>query len=207
MHRTGSKEQWVNDIESVWLKQALHGDDEAFSQLVESYQRPVFNLCYRMLGEAQDAEDAAQEAFWRAYQNLKRYDTQRSFVTWLLSIAAHYCIDQQRKKRLVSFSIDEIEEVPITDNAPNPEKAASKLEERRLIQSLLASMKTEDRAVLILRYWYELSEEEIAQALSATVSSVKSRLHRARLMMAQRWQNAQGHLLLEGDVKYESSTL
>jgi len=76
--------------ESEWLIKAQRGDPEAFTCLLEAYQRPVFNLCYRMLGNAQDAEDAAQETFLRAYQHLKRYDNSRPFSTWLLSIAAHY---------------------------------------------------------------------------------------------------------------------
>ena len=89
----------MDNVETVWLQQAIQGDQDAFTYIVETYQRPVYNLCYRMLGDPQEAEDAAQETFWRAYQALRRYDQQRSFVTWLLSIAAHYCIDQQRKRR------------------------------------------------------------------------------------------------------------
>jgi len=87
----------VNNLDQELITKALHGDDDAFSMLVETYQNPVYNLCYRMLGENTAAEDAAQETFWRAYQNLKFYDPQRSFATWLLSIAAHHCIDLQRK--------------------------------------------------------------------------------------------------------------
>ena len=90
----------MSNTENEWLQAAIQGNDEAFTQLVETYQKPVYNLCYRMLGDPLEAEDAAQESFWRAYQALKRYDPQRSFITWLLSIAAHYCIDQQRRKRL-----------------------------------------------------------------------------------------------------------
>ena len=96
--------------EMAWVLQAQKGDDEAFTNLVEMYQKPVYNLCYRMLGDAEGAEDAAQETFLKAYQNLARYDVERSFATWLLSIAAHHCIDKLRRKRFSSFSIDEDEE-------------------------------------------------------------------------------------------------
>ena len=85
------------DNESEWLVRVMEGDDLAFTRLVEKYQRPVYNLCYRMLGNAGDAEDAAQEAFLRAYKSLNRYDQKRPFATWLLSIASHYCIDQPRQ--------------------------------------------------------------------------------------------------------------
>ena len=84
----------TQSLDPQWIEKARNGDDEAFAMLVTTYQNPVYNLCYRMLGESNAAEDAAQETFWRAYQNLKHYDLDRSFITWLLSIAAHYCIDQ-----------------------------------------------------------------------------------------------------------------
>ena len=86
--------------EKRWLQEARAGDEEAFSRIVEAYQRPVFNLCYRMLGERTLAEDAAQETFLRAFLGLKRYDPKRPFITWLLSIASHHCIDRLRRRRL-----------------------------------------------------------------------------------------------------------
>lgn len=179
----------VNPNESIWLQQALHGDDDAFSMLVEQYQNPVFNLCYRMLGDPYQAEDAAQETFWRAYQALKRYDSQRSFATWLLSIAAHFCIDQQRKRHLPTLQIDDYITETAADPAPDPERVYSKMEEQRAIQELLAGLSAQDRAVIVLRYWNDLSEEEISQSLDMTVSAVKSRLHRARLKLAQQAQD------------------
>ena len=114
--------------EMVWVTQAQQGSDEAFTQLVETYQTHVYNLCYRMLGEAEAAEDAAQETFLRAYQHLHRYDRKRPFGTWLLSIAAHYCIDRLRRRKFSMTSIDQDEdeggfELPDTDG-PNPESEA-----------------------------------------------------------------------------------
>jgi RNA polymerase sigma-70 factor (ECF subfamily) len=76
----------MHSAEMDWLKRAQKGDDLAFSNLVEAYQSPVYNLCYRMLGNAGDAEDAAQETFIRAYKALHRYDPSRKFSTWLLSM-------------------------------------------------------------------------------------------------------------------------
>src|SRR5512134_1836935 len=76
----------VNE-EMAWVLQAQQGNDEAFTRLVEHYQTPVYNLCYRMLGEPEAAEDAAQETFLRAFQHLHRYDRKRPFATWLLSIS------------------------------------------------------------------------------------------------------------------------
>lgn len=181
----------MTDPELEWLQQARKGNDEAFASLVEKYQTPVYNLCYRMLGGAQEAEDAAQEAFWRAYQNLHRYDPNRSFITWLLSIAAHHCIDTQRRRRLPTLDIDLLPEQDVPDGAPNPQYVIEENQEKEQIQALLSTLNEQDRAALILRYWYDFSEEEIAASLSLTVSAVKSRLFRARKTMAQRWSDAQ----------------
>ena len=96
----------MDQVEPVWIARAQKGSAEAFTHLVEAYQTPVYNLCSRMLGDAYEAEDAAQETFLRAYQNLKRYDDQRSFSTWLLSIAAHdlLCRLRQWKDKPFRFS-------------------------------------------------------------------------------------------------------
>jgi RNA polymerase sigma-70 factor, ECF subfamily len=183
----------VNE-EMAWITQAQQGNDEAFTHLVEQYQTPVFNLCYRMLGEPESAEDAAQESFLRVYQNISRYDRQRPFATWLLSIAAHYCIDRLRRKKFNIISLDaerDDEERPMEfpdADAPNPEREAVHREEQAALQAVLQQLDATDRAAIVFRYWYDFSEIEIAQSLSLTVSAVKSRLHRARKEIARRLQ-------------------
>lgn len=177
--------------ELAWIIRAQQGDDEAFTYLVEAYQKPVYNLCYRMLGEPEAAEDAAQETFLKAYQNMLRFDSQRSFATWLLSIAAHHCIDRLRRRRFTSFSIDEDEEgqMEIPDrSAPDPETETAKRQERQRLHGLLQSLDPTDRAAIVMRYWHDASEVEIAQALKLTVPAVKSRLHRARRALADLWE-------------------
>lgn len=177
------------DEERAWILQAQQGSDEAFTRLVETYQRSVYNLCYRMLGDAYKAEDAAQESFLRAYKNLHRYDSNRSFATWLLSISAHYCIDSLRKKKLSTFSLYDDEGSPreyLADHAAlHPEGAVLKKAQEAEMQVLLQSLKETDRAAIILRYWHDASEKEIAETLGITVSAVKSRLHRARRKLAE----------------------
>jgi len=176
----------VSDNEALWINQAFHGDDHAFGFLVERYQRPVFSLCYRMLGNSRDAEDAAQESFIRAYMHLKKYDPDRSFATWLLSIASHYCIDRIRKKQLPSVSMEALPAEIIADrNIPNPEAELNEAFKEEMIQDLIVKLKPLDRAALILRYWHEYSEAEIAEALNLTVSAVKSRLYRSRQALAE----------------------
>lgn len=181
----------MND-ETSWVAQAQQGSDEAFTYLVETYQTPVYNLCYRMLGEAEAAEDAAQETFLRAFQHLHRYDRKRSFATWLLSIAAHYCIDRLRRRKLTIFSMDQADEseagfeLPDPDS-PNPEVESAKREDRDRLHRLLQSLDAIDRAAIVMRYWYDFSEVEISESLHLTVSAVKSRLHRARRELAGLW--------------------
>lgn len=182
--------------ELAWVLQAQQGNDEAFTRLVEEYQTHVYNLCYRMLGDPEAAEDAAQETFLRAYQNLHRYDRSRSFATWLLSIGAHYCIDRLRRRKLSMFSIDEENSdgttFEIADaNSPDPEGESVKREERDRLHLLLKNLDATDRAAVVMRYWHDASEVEIAEALNLTVSAVKSRLHRARRAMAGMWQEEQ----------------
>jgi RNA polymerase sigma-70 factor (ECF subfamily) len=180
----------VNE-ELTWVAQAQHGSDEAFTQLVEAYQTHVYNMCYRMLGDAESAEDAAQETFLRAYQHLHRYDQKRPFGTWLLSIAAHYCIDRLRRRKFSMISMDADEddnalELPDAD-APNPESEMVHSEQRERMQGLLKRLDGTDRAAIVMRYWHDCSEMEIAEALHLTVSAVKSRLHRARRELAGLW--------------------
>jgi RNA polymerase sigma-70 factor (ECF subfamily) len=169
--------------EQECIARARAGDEAAFTPLVETYQTAVYNLCYRMLGDPPEAEDAAQEAFLRAFSQLRRYDPTRSFKTWLFSIASHHCIDRLRKRRVTWLSIDEDDLPPhpnLREPAAGPEETVSRREQAKVIQSHLSKLSPEDRGVIVMRYWYDLSYEEIAEATRTTVSAVKSRLHRAR---------------------------
>ena len=195
----------MHEKEAQWIKQALQGSDKAFGFLVDSYQKPVYSLCYRMLGNSNDAEDAAQESFIRAYQNLKKYDVKRSFATWLLSIASHYCIDRMRKRRLATVSIDVLQTELIPDrNTPNPERKFREKEHKELIQNIMKYLKPIDRAAVILRYWHQYSEVEIADALDLSVSAVKSRLYRARQALANAWMDMDNASLIGERRPHES---
>ncbi|MBM4459124.1 MAG: sigma-70 family RNA polymerase sigma factor [Chloroflexi bacterium] len=166
-------------------------DPADFGQVVEAYQSAVYNLCYRMLGEAREAEDASQETFLRAYSQLHRYDTVRPFKTWLLSIASHHCIDRLRKRRLTWLDIDDeplAGHPALRERMPGPEESAERREHEAEIQTLLAGLAPVDRSAVIMHYWYSLSYEEIAGVLGTTISAVKSRLHRARCALATKME-------------------
>ncbi len=178
--------------EQRWALAAQKGDQTAFMRLVEVYQRPVYNLCYRMLGsDPGEAEDAAQETFLRAYTKLKTYNAGRKFSSWLLSIASHYCIDRLRQRRYQMVGWDDLtlpEQGTLSSPEPQPETATVSREERDTLHSLLNSLPSDYRAATVLRYWHELSYEEIAETLNTSVSAIKSRLFRARQMMAEQME-------------------
>ena len=181
----------MQDSEATLLATARQGDPQAFSALVELYQTPVYNLCYRMLNNAGDAEDAAQETFLRAYKSMKKYDDSRSFPTWLMSIAAHYCIDQLRKRRMTIVSTEDLPYFEIVEGKPGPESIMTQRQEQENVRKLLHTINPVDRAAVVMYYWNELSYQEISQALDLTESAVKSRLHRARRSLAQTWIDQQ----------------
>lgn len=175
----------MNEQENAWVRESLEGNQESFSRLVEAYQRPVYNLTYRMLGNAQEAEDAAQETFLRAFSRLQQYKPEHKFSTWILSIANNHCIDRLRKRRATFVSIDDNPVLQnLEDDAPLPERTALRREHSREIQTLLEELDPDYRTPLILRHWEELSYDEIAETMGITVSAVKSRLFRARQKMA-----------------------
>jgi RNA polymerase sigma-70 factor, ECF subfamily len=195
----------VNTLAPEVLDQVFQGNQQAFTHLVETCQKPVFNLCYRMLGDADEAEDMAQETFLRVYKNIKNYDTNRPFSTWLLSIAAHLCIDQLRKRHMVVLSMDSTPYLDPSDGAAGPEARFFIKEDQRRVQALLATLSPQDRAAVVMYYWYDFSYDEIAHSLSLTTSAVKSRLHRARLYMAQTWSKQTGINYMPERSPHESS--
>lgn len=178
-----------NDVQLV--QHTLQGDQQAFGELVVRYERDVFNLAYRMLNNRNEAEDAAQEAFLRAYANLERYDQARSFKTWLLSITSNHCIDRLRRRRLTWLSLEEpLPPHPaLTSDIPGPEEATLTNERQEFVQELLDELSPDYRLAVVLRYWYDLSYAEIAEMLETTESAIKSRLFRARQALANQLES------------------
>ncbi len=177
----------VEAREILWLEQVRRGDQAAFGRLVEAYQRPVYNLAYRMLGNAVEAEDATQETFVRMYTKLNTYEPGRKLVSWVLSIASHYCIDRLRRRRVTWLSLDDDPVAAVLPSRrPGPEETAVRQEARAEVQESVIRLAPGYRVPVILRYWYDLSYEEIAETMGISVQAVKSRLHRARLQIAER---------------------
>lgn len=166
------------------MRLAQKGDRIAFGRLVEAYQGPVFNLCYRMLGHPEEAADAAQETFVRIYAKLHTYQPERKLASWVLSIASHYCIDRLRRHHGAMLSLDEEPVAAVLASQQiGPEESVIQNETRDEVQRAVSRLEPAYRIPLILRYWYNLSYAEIAEVMGLTVQAVKSRLHRARQQM------------------------
>lgn len=177
------------------IAQAGQGRPQAFRRLMEKYQDLVYDLCLRMLGRPQDAEDVAQETFLTLYRHLSDYRKGGKLSNWLYTVAINRCRSRLRKRRILRFfSLDAepegSEEAPRlqvpSQEAPLDaalDRAEAELLAKRLIESLPDSLK----APFILRHLKELSYEDIAQAMDLPVSNVKVRLHRAKLFLWKRF--------------------
>lgn len=176
--------------EAVLINAAKSGDQEAFRQIVERYQGAVYNLAYRMLGDPEEAEDAAQEIFVRLYRQLGRYDPERKFSTWTLAIATNYCIDQLRRRRMQFVPLENIIPWARARDA-GPEGEALSRESRDEVQRLLKKLPEKYRAPLVLRYWEDLSCAEIAEILGVPEGTIKTQIHRARKQLGKMLEGAE----------------
>ena len=172
------------DRDRTLVGSALGGDQAAFGELVTLYQSAVYNMAYRMLSDATEAEDAAQEVFVRAWNQLRTFQTDRRFSTWLLSIASHYCIDLLRRRK-PQAPLDGVA-LYIQSNDPEPDELVLREEQREMVRGLISSLPDKYRAVTLLRYYGDMSYDEIARSTGLTESAVKTQLHRARRMLAER---------------------
>ncbi|NLW06690.1 MAG: sigma-70 family RNA polymerase sigma factor [Clostridia bacterium] len=180
---------------------------EAFSLLVERYQKMLYTVAYRFLGNPEDASDAAQEALVRAFKNLHSFRGQCSFKTWLQHIIANICRDvlrRQSRRPIISLdSMRENENCPweLPDaNASSPEEVVLNIEERDYLQQLIQALSPEYRMVVIMRDLQGFTYEEIAGRLNCSAGTVKSRLSRAR--QALRKQLAHKRELFQPDSVY-----
>jgi RNA polymerase sigma-70 factor, ECF subfamily len=159
--------------------QSQHGDLAAFGDIVRNYQDRIYNLCRYILRDPQDAQDAAQDVFLKAYRGIKEFRPEASLYTWLYRIAVNTCLDYQRKARR-----DALKNEPLSDDLPSAEPLPAELHESRknteAVRAALQKLPGKLRAAIVLREIDGLSYEEIAEVLHASVGTVKSRISRAR---------------------------
>lgn len=170
-----------------WVKKAQKGDSTAFEQLVLAHQNQIYRLCFRMLGNAEDAADMTQETFLKVWRNLDRFQGDAAFSTWLYRLASNCCLDflrSQKRRPTVSMTTEdddgEEQTIEVADDSATPEEELLLKEERSEIARAMASLDEEQRQILSLRVVNDLSYTEIAEILDIKEGTVKSRLARAR---------------------------
>lgn len=172
------------------IDRVLRGEVNAFGPLVERYQKPIFNLMYRMAGSSDKAADLTQETFIRAYQKLERFHPGKRFFPWLYSIGLNLARDSARKKTLNSESASTLNPESLSGcNSPGEQhdRMCESLEFLRL-EKALDELPVNYREALILRYHDECSMREIAAALNLSVSAAKMRVHRGLDMLREQYK-------------------
>lgn len=176
----------VADQDRAWVEQCLAGDEAGYGHLLHRYRQGIHNLAHRMLGNSEDANDVAQEAFVRAFTALDKYDARFKFSSWLYRIATNLCVDTLRKRRVKTVSLEEGDEEGrdlksrLADRNSDPSDAVLRGERSALIRRALEKLDAKYRAVILLRHDQDLSYEEMASILGLPVGTVKVRVHRAR---------------------------
>ena len=185
--------------EAHLISRSRDGDAAAFGELVQIYERRVYNLAYRMCGNREDAADLAQEALVRAFKAMRRFREQAQFSTWLYRIVVNVCLDHQRSRmRHPTVSLDE----PVTGDdgdiprqvvadEPDPSEQYDRTETQAAVHRAIGRLAADHRAVVIMRDIQGLAYEEIAEVLGVALGTVKSRLNRARMALKEELQRAE----------------
>jgi RNA polymerase sigma-70 factor (ECF subfamily) len=180
--------EWTAAVEQdrQWVEQCLAGDESGYEQLLNRYRQGIYNLAYRMLGNAEDANDAAQETFVKAFMALDKYDPRFKFSSWLYRIGSNLCVDHLRKRKGYTVSLEENEEEGqdlksrLPDRNLDPSDSVHMSEREAIMKRAIDQLDPRYKAVILLRHDRDLSYEEISSILGLPVGTVKVRVHRAR---------------------------
>jgi RNA polymerase sigma factor (sigma-70 family) len=176
----------LDDSESGLVERARHGDIRAYEDLVRRYQDVAFRLAYTILGSAQEAEDATQEGFVRAYHALARFRRGAPLRPWLLTIVANVARTRRATAaRHPTLTLQAAVTHPSVDSAQSPEVVALIAEQRRELLDAVNALRDDDQRVIAYRYFLDLSETEMAEILGCARGTVKSRLSRALSRLRQ----------------------
>ena len=189
--------------------QAIEGDQEAYTQLMTRYRGAIHQMMFKMVSNNEDAADLTQEAFTKAFTKLPSYEPRYAFSTWLFKIATNNCIDYIRKKRLVTLSIDEtIKEdsdqqfsYNIRATTPDPEQRLMTQQRSKLMRTLVGQLSTKYRQMIEMRFYQELSYDEIATELKIPLGTVKAQLFRAKEMLHNQLKQPAALSFLEHNVR------
>jgi len=179
-----------------------NNDEQAYAKLMQRYKRPVYHMILKMVRNVDDAEDLTIESFAKAFKSLHRFKKDFTFSTWLFRIATNNTIDQIRKKKLNTMSIDNTftddngdgVSIDVEDENLDPQEETIKSQKAELIQVFVDKLPPKYQKLVRLRYFNELSYEEIAEELEAPLGTVKAQLHRARELMFEMVKNKRDHI-------------
>ncbi len=180
----------------------MNGDESAFAKLMDRYKKPVYHMILKMVRNVDDAEDLTIEAFAKAFKNLKRFKKDYTFSTWLFRIATNNAIDFIRKKKLETYSLNtsftddsgDSVNIDVEDRNLTPDEETIKTQKIELVRMFVTKLPAKYQRLVRLRYFDELSYEEIAQELDAPLGTVKAQLHRARELMYDLVKDKKPHI-------------
>jgi RNA polymerase sigma-70 factor (ECF subfamily) len=176
----------IEEVEIV--KKAVEGDEKAFEFIVKKYQNKVGNLIFKIVGDSSVVDDLTQEVFLKVFESLKDYRFGSAVYTWIYRITVNVCIDEiRRRQRHRTLSLSEVvSQNPKVEPSYSPvEKSAERKELREIIEKAVSKLPIEYKTALILREFEDLQYEEIAKILKVSVGTVKSRIFRARKLLAE----------------------
>ena len=180
-----------NESDKQLITDYLKGDEESLELLIQSYLKPIYSFVYRYTGSTQDAEDVTQESFVKVWRNLKKFDQQKSFKTWIFAIAKNTALDHLKKKKAIPFSYFENEEGgnmiidTLADPAPLPDELLEKVGMAQILTSAMEKLSPKYRMVLFLRYNDHFTFREIGESLGEPLHTVKSRHRRALVQLKE----------------------
>jgi RNA polymerase sigma-70 factor (ECF subfamily) len=168
------------------IEQVQRGDLDAYGEIIRAYQTSVFNVCIRILGNVQEAEDLAQEVFLRAYRNISQYDPSRPFGPWVRVLAANLCYNHLKKARLNWVELEDERGHPDHGSRRGPEEWLEISQANQDLYQQIWQLPENQRVALELRHFQGLSYKEMATAMNLPLNTVRSHLYRARRTLAER---------------------
>ena len=195
--RSGAQKAGESCDEQVLIGRCKSGELAAFDELVKRYEKRVFNCALRIAGNYNDAADVAQEAFIRAFHSIQTFRGDAKFATWIYRIVTNVYLDERKKSKAHrTISLDEAIELDensvarqIVDDSPTPDEVAESKERSRALQRAISTLPDYQRVIVTLYHMQHRSYEEIAEILRLPIGTVKSRLNRARLALAEKLES------------------
>ena len=182
-----------SDVELVG--ECLNGKTTAFEAIIDRYQKPIYNLCYRMTGSREEAADLSQEAFFNAFQNLSRYSPRQKFFSWLYTIALNLCRNHLRRKKILRwFSLDQGAEkegrrpMEHAASTPSPEENLETKEKETLLKELIESLPPGQKSIMVLKFNDHLPDSEICAIAGISENNLRVQLHKAKKRLFEEYR-------------------